>query len=959
MDDVEALLEAPLKRKSDRRDDDDKSRSPESSRRHRDSASRHSSSRHHREEEDRYKDRDHDRERDRDHDRGSRREEDRRDSRRDDERRSRRRYDDEEYESSSRRHREADDYPSERRRRRYETTEEEDPDPSRRSRRRHESPSRSSRDAGEDREHRSRRSTAADLMPDQDAAYVPLEEDTKSAHSAGSRSRQLSSSHRDDEERHYRSRSGRDDRLDPRRSHRDEYSSPRDDHRRRDHVDSPREDARRHEPRYEAPPAKPRTPTPPPMTEEEHEMRSVFVSQLAARIGDQQLHAFFENQAGPVREAKVIVDRISRRSKGVGYVEFMELETVQRALALSGMKVLGVPIQVQYTEAEKNRQASTAQSSYGALMDAGFTIPAGSDATPSGAVPYNVLYVGSLNYSLTADDMREVFTPFGAVASVDLQTDPGSGKSKGYCYVQFYKHVDAIHAREKMNGFQLAGRQLRISTISERNAILPPMSRSGPVALGDGEIGPNLNNIGRIELMQKLARTDAASNQPPPTVMRPNIPTAASRCILLKNMFDPAEETEPTWDTDLRDDVKEEIQSKYGAVAELVVQRDSTEGAIYLKMEDTNGAAKALSGLNGRWLITAVDERSRLLTSLTQSLMLTSADDRSTQNNRKSEKDKEIAIKHRRHVFDLLKVVARLTRDLQVYRHACSYIFPFRTLTEPLKYESVDIDFMIPHNIKLLAYLSNKPDLCVLIRELRINSSMIPPKPDEARESHKLVREVMKIAKQLQVLTNVCLELPCATTDLFSCCLPHMQLKDSIEHSLNQVISVLNKSRGALKELRLFDHDIAAAEPFLLSDRLASRLAGATFWLHLRSISLVGLWFGETAMQAFLGGIDHTQRLRNLDLSLTETIELCDIGKLTILSKLARLRIIWDGPERSKGAIKTFVVKLATSMSALRYVWSDTDQYTIERLSAKLERLIKPRVTLIEHETAELLWQRH
>jgi RNA-binding protein 39 len=107
-------------------------------------------------------------------------------------------------------------------------------------------------------------------------------------------------------------------------------------------------------------------------------MRTVFVSQLAARVTDRELGIFFENFAGKVRDARVIVDKITRRSKGcvqvwpgdcwavlierpcahrVGYVEFVELETVQKALTLSGTKLLGIPIQVQYTEAEKNRQA--------------------------------------------------------------------------------------------------------------------------------------------------------------------------------------------------------------------------------------------------------------------------------------------------------------------------------------------------------------------------------------------------------------------------------------------------------------------------------------------------------------------------------------------------------------------------------------------------------------------------
>jgi hypothetical protein len=46
-------------------------------------------------------------------------------------------------------------------------------------------------------------------------------------------------------------------------------------------------------------------------------MRSVFVSQLSARVGDRELFQFFEQQAGKVRDARLITDRISRRSKGL------------------------------------------------------------------------------------------------------------------------------------------------------------------------------------------------------------------------------------------------------------------------------------------------------------------------------------------------------------------------------------------------------------------------------------------------------------------------------------------------------------------------------------------------------------------------------------------------------------------------------------------------------------------
>jgi RNA-binding protein 39 len=104
--------------------------------------------------------------------------------------------------------------------------------------------------------------------------------------------------------------------------------------------------------------------------------------QLAARLRSRELADFFA-AVGKVRDAKIIADRISRRSKGyilyslifsfnvlalnnyyfnrVGYVEFYDEESVPKALALTGQKLLGIPVIVQLTEAEKNRQARLAE----------------------------------------------------------------------------------------------------------------------------------------------------------------------------------------------------------------------------------------------------------------------------------------------------------------------------------------------------------------------------------------------------------------------------------------------------------------------------------------------------------------------------------------------------------------------------------------------------------------------
>lgn len=56
----------------------------------------------------------------------------------------------------------------------------------------------------------------------------------------------------------------------------------------------------------------------------ERETRSIFVSQIAARITSADLGLFFEDKLGPesVRDARIVTDRLSRRSKG--YVLFLD-----------------------------------------------------------------------------------------------------------------------------------------------------------------------------------------------------------------------------------------------------------------------------------------------------------------------------------------------------------------------------------------------------------------------------------------------------------------------------------------------------------------------------------------------------------------------------------------------------------------------------------------------------------
>lgn len=60
-----------------------------------------------------------------------------------------------------------------------------------------------------------------------------------------------------------------------------------------------------------------------------------------------------------VRDVRMISDRNSRRSKGIAYVEFVDVSSVPLAIGLTGQRVLGVPIIVQASQVRSWKLAFT------------------------------------------------------------------------------------------------------------------------------------------------------------------------------------------------------------------------------------------------------------------------------------------------------------------------------------------------------------------------------------------------------------------------------------------------------------------------------------------------------------------------------------------------------------------------------------------------------------------------
>lgn len=347
----------------------------------------------------------------------------------------------------------------------------------------------------------------------------------------------------------------------------------------------------------------------PDLTPEERDSRTVFCMQLSARIRPRDLEEFFSS-VGKVKDVRLIMDNKTRRSKGIAYVEFGDVESVPLAMGLNGQRLLGAPILVQVSQAEKNRQANAA-----AQMKAGNTGPMR-------------LYVGSLHFNITEDMLRGIFEPFGKIDECKLIMNHETGRSQGYGFISFHNSEDAKKALEQLNGFELAGRPMKVGHVTERSA-----DNQGSSVLDTDELdraGIDLGATGRLQLMAKLAEgtgfqiPQVAANalnmpnppagaampgQPPvpgaaPSMQQPAsqqvAPPIATQCFMLSNMFDPNTENNSNWDNEIRDDVIDEC-NKHGGVLHIFVDKASPQGNVYVKCPSIAAAVATVQALHGRW----------------------------------------------------------------------------------------------------------------------------------------------------------------------------------------------------------------------------------------------------------------------------------------------------------------------------------------------------------------------
>ncbi|MFP4417369.1 MAG: RNA recognition motif domain-containing protein [Fibrobacterota bacterium] len=73
------------------------------------------------------------------------------------------------------------------------------------------------------------------------------------------------------------------------------------------------------------------------------------------------------------------------------------------------------------------------------------------------------IYVGNLSYNVAKEELQELFSQYGEVASTSVITDKMTGRSKGFGFVEMPQSSQAEQAISELNGKDFKGRNITVN----------------------------------------------------------------------------------------------------------------------------------------------------------------------------------------------------------------------------------------------------------------------------------------------------------------------------------------------------------------------------------------------------------------------------------------------------------------------------------------------------------------
>lgn len=123
------------------------------------------------------------------------------------------------------------------------------------------------------------------------------------------------------------------------------------------------------------------------------------------------------------------------------------------------------------------------------------------DMALNGWLPHSRIYVGSINFEIKEDTIKQAFLPFGPIKSVSLSWDPVTNKHKGFAFIEYEIPEAASLALEQMNGVMIGGRNIKVGRPSN-------MPQAQPIIERLAEESKTFNRIYIASIHQDLTEND-------------------------------------------------------------------------------------------------------------------------------------------------------------------------------------------------------------------------------------------------------------------------------------------------------------------------------------------------------------------------------------------------------------------------------------------------------------------
>eukprot|EP01080_Neovahlkampfia_damariscottae_P000990 gene990-9896_t len=162
---------------------------------------------------------------------------------------------------------------------------------------------------------------------------------------------------------------------------------------------------------------------------------SIFISNLSFQTNENDLTEIFE-KCGNINQIKIPVFPDSGKSRGIAYVVFEDLESVENALNLNVKHIGGRRVKV--VKSDRSEKSKPSKGDYA-----------------------HVIWIGNLSNFTSNQTIKDFFADCGMVLDIRRPVFEDSQKPKNHAFVDL-DSKKAVLAAVKLNGFELDGRRIRI-----------------------------------------------------------------------------------------------------------------------------------------------------------------------------------------------------------------------------------------------------------------------------------------------------------------------------------------------------------------------------------------------------------------------------------------------------------------------------------------------------------------